>query len=314
MKLVRADGPVLEQILDVSFSLWGEGLTRRGYGQYNAAQLRTAWGERNLARLALVENGRLLATAKRYDLAARIGSRTIPVLGIGAVFTPPDLRGRGLARNLIDLMISEAAQDGIDAALLFSEIGPDYYARFGFTVVPIETVTLEVKADREGSPAVPVRTGDDRDIEQIAGIARRVSDRFPFALERGAEFIQFGLTRKRLLAGFSAGAARRVEFLVVEEGGTPAAYVVTTVSPFGRTLEECGDLDPSGARVGAILQLLRVASHDRAATLRAWLPPALLPPQLSIVGREPARDVMMTRGIDPPPRAEDVLYWHGDLF
>jgi hypothetical protein len=60
--------------------------------------------------------------------------------------------------------------------------------------------------------------------------------------------------------------------------------------------------------------LLRVASHDRAATLRAWLPPALLPPQLSIVGREPARDVMMTRGIDPPPRAEDVLYWHGDLF
>jgi predicted N-acetyltransferase YhbS len=155
MKLVRADGPVLEQILDVSFSLWGEGLTRRGYGQYNAAQLRTAWGERNLARLALVENGRLLATAKRYDLAARIGSRTIPVLGIGAVFTPPDLRGRGLARNLIDLMISEAAQDGIDAALLFSEIGPDYYARFGFTVVPIETVTLEVKADREGWPAGP---------------------------------------------------------------------------------------------------------------------------------------------------------------
>jgi predicted N-acetyltransferase YhbS len=321
MKLVRADGPVLEQILDASYDLWGEGLTRRGYGQYNAAQVRTTWGRKNLARLALVENGRLLATAKRYDLTARIGTRTIPMLGIGAVFTPPDLRGRGLARNLIDLMISEAAQDGIQAALLFSEIGPDYYARLGFTEIPIETVTLDVKTTpldvargrRQGSPAVPVRSGDDRDIEHIAGISRRVSDRFSFALERGAEFIQFGLTRKRLLAGFTGGGARRVEFLVVEEGGRPAAYVVTTVSPFGRTLEECGDLDPSGARVGAILQSLRIASHDGAATLKAWLPPSLLPPQLSIVGREPTREVMMTRGIDPPPAA-DVLYWHGDLF
>jgi predicted N-acetyltransferase YhbS len=321
MELVRADGPLLEQILDVSYSLWGEGLTRRGYGQYNVAQLRTAWGRRNLARLALVENGRLLATAKRYDLAVRMGSRTIPVLGIGAVFTPPELRGRGLARNLIDLMITEAAQDGVHAALLFSEIGPDYYARLGFTQIPIETMTLDVnttsldvaRGRREGSPAVPVRSGDDRDVEHIAGISRRVSDRFPFALERGAEFIQFGLTRKRLLAGFTGGGARRVEFLVVEEGGRPAAYVVTTVSPLGRTLEECGDLDPSGARVGAILQSLRIASHDGAATLKAWLPPALVPPQLSIVGREPARDVMMTRGIDPPPAA-DVLYWHGDLF
>ena len=242
-----------------------------------------------------------------------MGSRTIRVLGIGAVFTPPDLRGRGLATNLIDLMIADAARDGIHTALLFSEIGPDYYARLGFTEIPIETVTLEVKAGRDGAPAIPVRTGDDRDIEHIAGISRRVSDRFPFALERSAEFIQFGVTRKRLLAGFTRGGARRVEFLVVEEGGRPAAYVVTTVSPFGRTLEECGDLDPSGARVGAILQSLRIASHDQDATLKAWLPPALLPPQLSIVGREPARDVMMTRGIDPPPAA-DVLYWHGDLF
>jgi predicted N-acetyltransferase YhbS len=312
MKLVRADGPVLEQILDASYRLWGEGLTRRGYGQYNAAQLRTAWGRRNLARLALVENGRLLATAKRYDLAARTGGRTIRVLGIGAVFTPPDLRGRGLARNLIDLMIADAARDGIHAALLFSEIGPGYYARLGFTEIPIETVTLDVKGC-DGAPAVPVRSGDDRDIEHIAGIARRVSDRFPFALDRTADFIQFGLTRKRLLAGFTRDGTRRVEFLVVEEGGRPAAYVVTTVSPFGRTLEECGDLDPSGARVGAILQSLRIVSRDRAATLKAWLPPSLLPPQLSIVGREPARDVMMTRGIDPPPAA-DVLYWHGDLF
>jgi hypothetical protein len=107
-----------------------------------------------------------------------------------------------------------------------------------------------------------------------------------------------------------------VEFLVVEEGGRPAAYILATASAQATTLEECGDLDPSGARVGALLQTLAIASHGSARPLRlkAWLPSGFLPPQLSIVGRGPGSYVMMTRGIVPPPDAAGVIYWHGDLF
>lgn len=258
MRLVPASGPILEQALDVSYPIWGEGLTRRDYGRYNAAQLRTDWGAMHLARVALVEDGRVLATAKRYDLAARLDGQRRPLLGIGAVFTPPDLRRRGFARRLIDMMIADAAAHGVTGALLFSEIGPEYYARLGFTVVPVDAVALEIRAAR-GTPAVPIRSGDDRDIARIAEIATRMTEGFRFALERPAPFIQYGLTKKRLLAGLTSGAARQVEFFVVEEGSQPAAYIVMTVTPRGRTLEECGDRDPSGARVGAMLQALALA-------------------------------------------------------
>ena len=90
------------------------------------------------------------------------------------------------------------------------------------------------------------------------------------------------------------------------------AYIVMTVTPRGRTLEECGDRDPSGARVGAMLQALRQwperagqaegRTPDEPVSLNAWVPPGFCPQQLSIVRRAPARDVMMTRGIDPPLR------------
>jgi predicted N-acetyltransferase YhbS len=313
MQLVSATGQILESALDESYPLWGEGLTRPDYGRYNAAQLRTDWGAGHLARVALVENGRLLATAKRYDLVARIDGHRRPLLGIGAVFTPPDLRGRGFARRLIDLMIADAAAQGVTGALLFSEIGPDYYARLGFSVAIVDSLWLDVRAGR-GTPAIPMRSGDDRDLARIAEISTRMTQDFRFALERPAPFIQYGLTKKRLLAGFTPGGARQVEFLVVEEGSQPAAYLVITISPRGRTLEECGDRDPSGARVGAMLQAYAARMPNGPMRVNAWLPPGFLPPQLSLAGQGPARDVMMTRGIDPPLAAGEAAFWHGDLF
>ena len=44
----------LEQILDQTFPVWGEGLSREAYGKYNRAQCATPWGAANLRRCALV--------------------------------------------------------------------------------------------------------------------------------------------------------------------------------------------------------------------------------------------------------------------
>lgn len=313
MQLVQVSGQALEQALDESYSLWGEGLSRPDYGRYNAAQLRTDWGAANLARMALVEDGRLLATAKRYDLVARLDGRPRPVLGIGAVFTPPDLRRRGFARELIDRMIEDAAARGVTGALLFSEIGPEYYARLGFSIVEVDELRFEVPPGR-GIPAIPMRSGDDRDIARIAEISARMTQGFRFALERPAPFIQYGLTKKRLLAGLTPGTAREVGFFVVEEGTQPVAYIVMTITPRGRTLEECGDRDPSGARVGAMLQAYAAVRREDPLRLNAWLPPGFCPPQLSVTRRAAPRDVMMTRGIHPALAPGEVAYWHGDIF
>ena len=53
MTLVLAEGTLLEDIIDATFPLWNEGLTPSGYAQWNAAQMRTPWGQENLHRFAL---------------------------------------------------------------------------------------------------------------------------------------------------------------------------------------------------------------------------------------------------------------------
>jgi hypothetical protein len=87
----------------------------------------------------------------------------------------------------------------------------------------------------------------------------------------------------------------------------------------GWTLEEAGDRDPSGARLGALLQVL-VAREPSAPTplIRAWWPPAFpVPPQLELTDRTAARDRLMVRAladVSMPERAEDVFYWRSDHF
>jgi len=69
MRLIRATGAQLESLLDDTFPLWGDGLTRKGYGHWNIAQERTDWGTRHLRRFALMDGARVLSSAKRYDLS-----------------------------------------------------------------------------------------------------------------------------------------------------------------------------------------------------------------------------------------------------
>ena len=67
-EVVVARGPILEQILDDSWPLWGDGLSRQAYGQWNAAQLETPWGRTHLERVALVDNGHRAAVALPHDV------------------------------------------------------------------------------------------------------------------------------------------------------------------------------------------------------------------------------------------------------
>jgi hypothetical protein len=67
-----------------------------------------------------------------------------------------------------------------------------------------------------------------------------------------------------------------------------------------RGIEECADRDPSGARVGAILQALIAREPvERSPSIRAWLPPGFVPPQVTIVSAKPSTAVMMVRSLEP---------------
>ena len=320
--LVDAEGPILERILDDTYNIWHDGLTRPAYGRFYAAQLATPWGRAHLRRLALVEGDELLASAKLYAFDAVLDGRPIKVAGIGAVFTPPASRGRGVARDLMERLLERAAVDGADLALLFSEIGPDYYARLGFDAIATTDQQLRVtESTRYGAPATMVRGGDDRDLADIVSIGRARAEPYRFHLNRDRDLAYFAMARKRLLAGLAPSGVRALHFFIAEEGASAAAYVVISVHGNEWTLEEAGDRDPAGARVGAILQVLiaRDPAEKRPA-IKAWLPAGVLPPQVTIIGEQPSGEVMMIRALTdrarslPPLASGEVLYWHGDLF
>lgn len=317
-RLTLADSARLDEILDATYPIWGEGLSRPAYGAWNRAQMATRWGRDCLRRVALIDGDTLLASAKRYDFRARVGTEAVPVLGIGAVFTPPDRRGRGHARALIELMLDDAATRGCRLALLFSEIGSAYYESIGFHAITRTLVSVQVNG-RQGAPAVFVRSGEVADLPAIADISARYNEGAGFALDRPAELIEFGFARRRLLAGLGPAGLRQAEYFVSEEGHRAVAYVFITRGPAGVVLEECGDRDPTGARIGAILQVLAArAPAEPALQLSAWLPAALRPPQLDVIARTPAADIMMVRPLatmaSSELRLDPAIYWQTDVF
>jgi len=91
MQFVVAEGPILEEILDATYPVWNEGLTRDAYARWNAAQLRTTWGAEHLRRFALLDDrGRWVASAKRYLWPIRLDGVDCLMCGLGAVFTRPE--------------------------------------------------------------------------------------------------------------------------------------------------------------------------------------------------------------------------------
>jgi GNAT superfamily N-acetyltransferase len=321
-EIVLAEGATLDRILDDTYSIWNDGLSRPAYARFYTAQTATPWGRTHLQRYALVDSGDIQASAKLYRFDAALDGRAVQVVGIGAVFTTPAARGRGAARELLDRLLERAAADGADLALLFSEIGPTYYERLGFDAIATTDRRLRVtESTRYGAPMTMVRGGDARDLADIVAQGQTRAEPYRFHLHRDRDLVHFAIARKRLLAGFMAAGTRAVHFFIAEEGASAVAYVVVSVHANEWTVEEAGDRDPAGARAGAILQALiaREPAEKRPA-ITAWLPDGFLPPQVTVIAETPSKEVMMIKPLSDrgklgtPLVASEVCYWRGDRF
>lgn len=313
-------------ILTTTFPIWHEGLSRDGYARWNLIQLRTPWGAAHLRRVALVDGDAVLASAKWYDIEARLDGQAVRLLGIGAVFTPETLRGRGHAAALMQRMMGQAEREGYQAAVLFSEIGAPYYEALGFTAIPRETLTLDV-IRKPGAPMTLVRAGDETDLKRLADI-HDISDAFArFSPRRTADVIQFGVQKRRTLSALAPLGTRTTEFYVSEEGNHAVSYVLLTRGRSGNLadgpetmwLDACGDRDPTGARVGAMLQVLLAREpSETPPALKAWLPDGWLPPQVRIASRAATEEILMVKPLGgaaiPPLHGREVTWWHADSF
>ena len=320
--LVEADGATLQQVLATTPQAARLGLSRAAFLTYDAALSRTAWALRHRRRFALVESGDVLASAERYDLTGSLDGELLTICGIAAVPSrEADDAGAVAVAALETQLLEQAARGGADLALVFRTSSSSPPAVDGFEVLATTAVELTVaESARHGAPMVLVRGGEPRDLDAIAAMGRVRANQYRFRLERDVHFIAHAITRARLLAGVAPPGVRRLEFVIAEEGITAAAYLVMSVVDATWTIEECGDRDVGGARVGALLQALiaREPAESRPV-IRGWLPPGFQPPQVTIAAAPAAPPLVLARALSSrvkglPRAAADVLYWRNDAY
>jgi len=254
-------------VLPHSYALWAGARTFDEYVAEFSATANGGWGRRRFRTLGLRVDGELVASCKRYARVLRCGERTYDAAGIGAVFTPDELRGRGYATALLGAFLDAERDAGTDLAYLFSDIHPAFYQRLGFAALPSRTIAL--RAGMLLTQRVEVAALGSADAAAVRRVFDALDKRRPFAFARTPLDWEW----QRLRASSREHGGGGVS-LGVRRGRTLAAYVTGRRVPAADAfvLDELAFARDDDAR--CIAPLLRAAAGD-LRTVRGWLPPAV---------------------------------------
>lgn len=264
---VVAPDDYVRDVLAHSSALWAGA---RAFDEYAAEFLATAnsgWGKRRFRTVGLRVGGELVASCKRYERALRCGERTFKAAGIGAVFTPDALRGRGYATALLGAFLDAERAAGTDLAYLFSDIHPVFYERLGFVALPSRTIAL--RANALSGERIEVAVLGDGDAAPVRRLFAALDARRPFAFARTPLDWEW----QRLRAASREHPAQLVR-LGARRGRALAAYVIGRRIPAADafTVDELAFARDEDAAL--IAPLLRAGAGD-LRTVRGWLPPAV---------------------------------------
>ncbi len=318
LSAVPADLDLLASVVDERQRRATVALSRAAFVKWQQARGRTAWGRSHSTNVALMDGHAVRASATRYELSAILDGRTVRVSGIGDLL--PHTATLDDTRALAEQMLDDAAGSGAAVVLLFACERPSWAGQLGFSDITPPTVELTCPpTPRPGAPMLSMRAGEDTDLTHIVGMGNTAwASARRFHLVRDADFIRHGIVVDRLLAGLSPRGAQRLEFFATEEGTNAAAYVVLRVTEDEWVLQQCGDRDPSGARVGAIIQALVARDPTAVAPrIRAWLPPGVVPPQVRTTPTDASLGYVFGRVLEAgsePLTAADSLFWRSDCF
>ncbi len=268
MNLVALDAHTYaREVLPLTAEVWAGKRDFERYVSQNLEIAQSGYGRRHFRTMGLSDGQTLLSSFKRYERGIHIGARRLRALGIGALYTPPELRGRGYASAMIAMAMDRAHADGYDLAYLFSDIRPQFYEELGFKQLASRAISL--RADNLSNDRVEVERLEERD---WSGVRRcfELRDRTrPWAFVRTP--LLWELIRLRIRQGSEHGAGVQTN-LVVRRGRAIAAYVLGVRAPQhdAYLLDEFGFADAHAAEL--IGPLLRSAAGD-LRRVAGWLPP-----------------------------------------
>jgi predicted N-acetyltransferase YhbS len=129
------------------------------------------------------EHGRIVATVQIFDRSVGLAGHSVATGGIGSVYTDENIRGRGIASELMRLAVATMKREAFEVSLLFAE-RTDFYERFGWRAVTRQFTAL-AGADAIPPPYFALDSFDpDRDLDDVATIHREYSAQFEAAAIR----------------------------------------------------------------------------------------------------------------------------------
>jgi GNAT superfamily N-acetyltransferase len=253
-------------VLPQTAALWAG---RRDFDTYVANTIEIArcpYGRRHYRTIGFFEGDRLAASFKRYERTIRFDGDRLRAMGIGAVFTPPDRRGRGYATAMLAAALDQAREQGYDLAYLFSDVKPQFYAAIGFTELPSRALSLRADTLPAGRlPVAPLTESDWTGVRRCFELTAHGHAGF----ERTPLVWEWLRTRMRHGSEHPLGEQTH---RVLRRGRAVSAYVLGVRIPT-RDLYVVDEFGFAGtAAAAAIPALLRAAAGD-LRRIGGWLPP-----------------------------------------
>jgi len=255
------------EVLPLTAALWAG---RRSLDEYVAQTLELArgrYGRRYYRTIGLYDSGICVTSFKRYERMLYHGAGRLAAIGFGAVFTPPEYRGRGYASLMLAAALDAARDGGYQVAYLFSDIRPQFYAAVGFRALPSREFSLRADALPGARLDLARLTGDD-----WKGVRRVYELGEPRC---GAGFLRSATVWERIATLMRQRSENRrgdQANLVVRRRRRIVAYVFGARDPSrdAYVLDEFGFADDAAR--AAIPSLLRAAAGDLRRVI-GWLPP-----------------------------------------
>lgn len=282
MELVPAEWPDVQTVLRQTYKIWSPGLNKSQYYFYTWRQLRQAWSRKNYRFLVYRSAGEIVGSLKLYTIQMAVRRHTFKFAGVGAVYTAESRRGLGFGKKLMEEVIALARAESYDAVYLFSDIGLDFYGRFGFENMgggefwiylpdsKADASVLDVAGEKqvfdtleqEIHPVVP---------EHIPVIERhhmRWLRRQPYGVERSAVYWSYKLSREKFLHDFSRWSWPRLELVGEAIDEPDGGYaIVEQGQNVLRILEVIGSEDVRRRLWGKLLSL---AIFRGCTRIRGW--------------------------------------------
>jgi len=256
----------LTSILMESHSIWGKGFAKDDYLKFNLRLRKRPWSKYHFRHLVLLDRVRRpICSCKVYEMNALVKSKPVRLAQLSSLFTPAQRRKHGFADELMKRLMSRLKEEGFSLAVLFSEISPDFFKRYGFREIEKYDLLFDLVIPAE--PKRKVTVVRHKVPERVRSLYRK--NRSPlFSIERDADYWDMLRYKKTLFNRFQWDLGK--ESLYVCEDGSAYAWTLWT----GQRMEikDAAYSDPD-ALADIFAYVLQIHGSGILRQAFGWLPP-----------------------------------------